>query len=194
MKQEEHSPEKTRVKPRLLEYYQKEVIPALIKKFNYSNPLEVPRLTKIVINIGVGEGGDDQKAIDAAVNDLAMITGQKPVITRAKKSISNFKLRKGATIGCKVTLRRDYMYEFFDRLVNTVLPRIRDFSGIPSKISDGHGNFTIGLKEQIIFPEIDYDKIYKMRGMDITIVTTTDKDEEGKEMLVLMGMPFSKKI
>ena len=194
MKQEEHSPEKTRVKPRLLEYYQKEVIPALIKKFNYSNPLEVPRLTKIVINIGVGEGGDDQKAIDAAVNDLAMITGQKPVITRAKKSISNFKLRKGATIGCKVTLRRDYMYEFFDRLVNTVLPRIRDFSGIPSRISDGHGNFTIGLKEQIIFPEIDYDKIYKMRGMDITIVTTTDKDEEGKEMLVLMGMPFSKKI
>ena len=194
MKQEEHSPEKTRVKPRLLEYYQKEVIPALIKKFNYSNPLEVPRLTKIVINIGVGEGGDDQKAIDAAVNDLAMITGQKPVITRAKKSISNFKLRKGATIGCKVTLRRDYMYEFFDRLVNTVLPRIRDFSGIPSKISDGHGNFTIGLKEQIIFPEIDYDKIYKMRGMDITIVTTTDKDEEGKEMLVLMGMTFSKKI
>jgi len=194
MKQEERSPEKTRVKPRLLEYYQKEVIPALIKKFNYSNPLEVPRLTKIVINIGVGEGGDDQKAIDAAVNDLAMITGQKPVITRAKKSISNFKLRKGATIGCKVTLRRDYMYEFFDRLVNTVLPRIRDFSGIPSKISDGHGNFTIGLKEQIIFPEIDYDKIYKMRGMDITIVTTTDKDEEGKEMLVLMGMPFSKKI
>lgn len=192
MSSESSKPEK-RKKPRLMEYYTQEAVPVLQKKFGYKNIWEVPRLFKIVLNIGVGEGGDDQKAVDAAQNELSMISGQHPVITRAKKSISNFKLRKGAAIGCMVTLRKDHMYEFFDRLVNVALPRIRDFRGIPSKITDGRGNFTLGIKEQLIFPEIDYDKIYKVRGMDVTIVTTAKNDEEGRELLVLLGMPFSKK-
>jgi len=178
--------------PRLKAYY-KEVVPLLMKKFNYKNSMQVPRLVKIVINIGVGEGGVDQKSIDAASQELSLIAGQHAVITKAKKSISNFKIRKGMPIGCKVTLRGNRMYEFFDRLTNAALPRIRDFRGIPLNICDGHGNFTFGLKEQIIFPEIDLEKIYKIRGMDITIVTSAKTDEEGREMLAYMGMPFAKK-
>lgn len=179
--------------PRLKAYYSKEVIPLLIKKFKYKNSMQAPKLVKIVINIGVGEGGVDQKAIDSACQELSLITGQHVVVTRAKKSISNFKIRKGMSIGCKVTLRGSKMYEFFDRLTNVALPRIRDFRGIPPDICDRHGNFTFGIKEQTIFPEIDLEKIYKVRGMDVTIVTTAKTDEEGREMLVCMGMPFAKK-
>jgi len=185
--------ESKKIRPRLMEYYFQKVVPSMQKKFNYKNLLEVPRLQKIVINMGVGEAAQDQKAIESAMNELAMITGQRPILTRAKRSISNFKLKKGAPVGCMVTLRRDYMYEFFDRLVNVALPRIRDFKGISPNASDGKGNFTIGIKEQIIFPEIDYDKIYKIRGMDVTIVTTARTAEEGRELLALMGMPFLKK-
>lgn len=175
---------------RLKEYYRKEVVPALIQKFGYKNPMEVPRLEKIVINMGLGEAIQNAKVLDIASQELASITGQKPIITKAKKSISTFKLRKGMSIGCCVTLRRDRMYEFFDRLVNFSLPRVRDFRGISPRSFDGRGNFAMGIKEQIIFPEIDYDKVDKIRGMNIVIVTTAKTDDEARELLRLLGMPF----
>ena len=175
---------------RLKDYYQKEVVSALIGKFHYKNTMEVPRLQKIVLNMGLGEAIQNAKILDSAVQELSTITGQKPVITKAKKSIATFKLRQGMSIGCRVTLRRERMFEFFDRLVNINLPRVRDFRGIAPKSFDGRGNFALGLKEQIIFPEIEYDKIDKIRGMNVVIVTTAKTDEEARELLRLMGMPF----
>lgn len=177
-------------KPRIKVKNEKEVIPELMDKFNYKNKYEVPKLEKIIINIGIGEGAQDVKIVDGAVQDLSVITGQKPVVTRAKKSIAGFKIRAGMPVGVKVTLRRDRMYEFFDRLVSIALPRIRDFRGLSYKSFDGNGNFTIGVDEQLIFPEIDYDKIYKVIGMDITIVTTAKNDDEGYALLSSLGMPF----
>jgi large subunit ribosomal protein L5 len=174
----------------LKERYRGEVSPQLVKRFDYSSIMEAPRLEKIVVNMGVGETIQNPKALEAAVNDLAQITGQRPVITTASKSIAAFKVREGMKIGCKVTLRGDRMYDFFDKLVNIVLPRVRDFRGISPKAFDGRGNYTLGLREQVIFPEIDYDEIDKVRGMDITIVTTAKTDEEARELLKLMGMPF----
>jgi large subunit ribosomal protein L5 len=175
---------------RLQERYIETVRPALMKEFNYTNPLEAPRLDKIVINMGVGEAVADGKKIQAAANELAQISGQKPVITKSRKAIANFKLREGLNIGCKVTLRRERMYEFLDRLVNIALPRVRDFRGISGKSFDGHGNFALGLKEQIVFPEIDYDKIDAVRGMDIVICTTARNDAEAKALLKGFDMPF----
>jgi large subunit ribosomal protein L5 len=175
---------------RLRDYYIKKVVPSLVKEFNYKNRMQVPKLDKIVVNMGVGEAIQNIKALDSAVADLSMIVGQKPVITKAKKSIATFKLRQGMSIGCRVTLRGDRMYEFFDRLVNVALPRVRDFRGISPKSFDGRGNFAIGLKEQIIFPEIDYDKIDKIRGMNIVIATTAKTDEEARQLLRFMGLPF----
>jgi len=175
---------------RLKEYYQKEVVSALIGKFHYKNNMEVPRLQKIVLNMGLGEAIQNAKILDSAVQELSTITGQKPVITKARKSIATFKLRQGMSIGCRVTLRRERMFEFLDRLVNINLPRVRDFRGIAPKSFDGRGNFALGLKEQIIFPEIEYDKIDKIRGMNVVIVTTAKTDEEARELLRLMGMPF----
>ncbi len=176
--------------PRLKDKYRSEVVPALMKKFGYRNIMQVPRITKVVVNMGVGGATQDPKLLDGAVNDLMLITGQRPAITRAKKSISNFKLRQGMRIGCKVTLRGAMMYEFLDRLFNIVLPRVRDFSGIPPDSFDGRGNFAMGLKEQLVFPEIDYDKIDRVRGMNIVITTTAKTDEEGRELLKAMGLPF----
>lgn len=175
---------------RLLDYYRQEVRPALIEEFGYENVMEVPKLHKIVVNVGVGEAIENARAIDAAVNDVRMITGQHPVVRRAKRSVAAFKVRAGTPIGVSVTLRGRRMYEFFDRLVNIALPRIRDFRGIPSKSFDGRGNFTLGLREQLVFPEIDYDEIDKVRGMEVTIVTTALTDEEGKSLLDRLGMPF----
>jgi large subunit ribosomal protein L5 len=175
---------------RLKEYYSKEVIPLLTKKFGYKNPWEAPRLEKIVINMGVGDAIQNPKLLDAALNDLTLITGQRPMVTKAKKSVSNFRLRVGMAIGCKVTLRGERMYEFWDRLVNVAIPRIRDFRGVLTKSFDGRGNYTLGIKEQVIFPEINYDKVDKIRGMDITIATTARTDEEASELLGTMGMPF----
>ncbi len=175
---------------RLKDYYQKEVVPALIGKFGYKNRMEVPKLVKIVLNMGLGEAIQNAKILDTAAAEIAAITGQKPVITKAKKSIATFKLRQGMSIGCRVTLRRERMYEFLDRLVNINLPRVRDFRGIAPKSFDGRGNFALGLKEQIIFPEIEYDKIDKIRGMNVVIVTTAKTDDEARELLKLMGMPF----
>lgn len=175
---------------RLQEKFLKEVIPQLQKRFGYKNVMRVPRLEKIVLNIGVGDSIENAKLMDAAVTDMTMISGQKPIIRRARKSISNFKLRAGMPVGCMVTLRRDRMYEFFDRLVNVVIPRIRDFRGLPSDSFDGRGNYTLGLTEQIIFPEIDYDKVEKIRGMNVTVVTTAKTDEESLELLKALGMPF----
>jgi large subunit ribosomal protein L5 len=175
---------------RLKEQYQEKVIPALMKEFNYGNIMEVPKLEKVVINMGLGEAIQNAKILDSAQSELAAITGQKPVVTKAKKSIANFKLRAGMPIGCKVTLRRNRMYEFFDRLVNVALPRIRDFKGVSGKSFDGRGNYALGIREQIIFPEIDYDKIDKIKGMNIVISTTAKSDEEGKALLKMMGMPF----
>ena len=175
---------------RLRDYYIKEVVPSLVKEFNYKNRMQVPKLDKIVVNMGVGEAIQNIKALESAVADLSMIVGQKPVITKARKSIATFKLRQGMSIGCRVTLRGDRMYEFFDRLVNVALPRVRDFRGISPKSFDGRGNFAIGLKEQIIFPEIDYDKIDKIRGMNIVIATTAKTDEEARQLLRFMGVPF----
>lgn len=177
---------------RLKEYYYKEVVPKLLNQNKYRSMMEVPRLSKITVNIGVGEAIGNAKALEAAADDLAKITGQRPVLTLAKKSISNFKLRKGAKIGARVTLRRERMYEFLDRLMNVAIPRIRDFRGISTKSFDGRGNFNLGIKEQIIFPEIDYDKIDKIRGMTISITTTAKNDEECRQLLGAMGMPFSK--
>ena len=172
--------------------YANEVAPALMKKFNYKSTMQIPKFDKIVINIGLGEAKDNPKVIDAAMTDLAAITGQKPVITKAKKSIANFKLRQGMNIGVKVTLRGDKMYEFIDRLFNVALPRVRDFRGINPNAFDGRGNYSLGIKEQLIFPEIEYDKIDKIRGMDIIFVTTANTDEEGRELLTLMGAPFTR--
>ena len=172
--------------------YTNEVAPALLKKFNYKSTMQIPKLDKIVINIGLGEAKDNPKVIDAAMTDLATITGQKPVVTKAKKSIANFKLRQGMNIGVKVTLRGEKMYEFIDRLFNVALPRVRDFRGINPNAFDGRGNYSLGIKEQLIFPEIEYDKIDKIRGMDIIFVTTANTDEEGRELLTLMGAPFTR--
>jgi large subunit ribosomal protein L5 len=173
-----------------MEHYEKEIIPALMRKFKYKNVMQVPKLTKITLNMGLGEAIQNIKALDAASGDMALIAGQKPVITKASKSIASFKLRKGMPIGCMVTLRRERMYEFYQKLVTIVLPRVRDFKGISPKSFDGRGNYTLGLKEQIIFPEIEYDKIDRARGMNITITTTAQTDEEAFELLKLMGMPF----
>jgi len=170
--------------------YQEEVVPALMKRFNYRNRMEVPRLEKIVINMGLGEAIQNIKILDSAVQELSLITGQKPVITKAKKSIAQFKLRAGMPIGCMVTLRKERMFEFFNRLVNIALPRVRDFKGLSGKSFDGRGNYALGVREQLIFPEIHYDKIDKVKGMNIVIVTTAKTDEEGKELLKLLGMPF----
>lgn len=172
--------------------YTNEVAPALLKKFNYKSTMQIPKLDKIVINIGLGEAKDNPKVIDAAMADLTAITGQKPVVTKAKKSIANFKLRQGMNIGVKVTLRGEKMYEFIDRLFNVALPRVRDFRGINPNAFDGRGNYSLGIKEQLIFPEIEYDKIDKIRGMDIIFVTTAKTDEEGRELLTLMGAPFTR--
>lgn len=177
---------------RLLEKYRNEVVPALMQKFNYKNVMQVPRIEKVVINMGVGEAAHNAKLLDGAVNDLMAITGQKPVITRAKKSIAGFKIREGMPIGVKVTLRGERMYHFLDKLLNVALPRVRDFRGVSPKSFDGRGNYTLGLREQLIFPEIDYDKIDKVRGMDVTIVTTAQTDEECKALLDELGMPFRK--
>ncbi|MBI6874235.1 50S ribosomal protein L5 [Clostridium aciditolerans] len=178
---------------RLQEKYEKEVVPALMEKFEYNNIMQVPKLEKIVINMGVGEAKDNPKVLESAVSDLTIITGQKPVLTRAKKSIANFKIRENMPIGCKVTLRKQNMYEFADKLMNIALPRVRDFSGVSDKSFDGRGNYSLGIKEQLIFPEIEYDKIDKVRGMDIIFVTTAQTDEEARELLRFLGMPFAQK-
>ncbi|NMB35445.1 MAG: 50S ribosomal protein L5 [Firmicutes bacterium] len=174
----------------LKEKYKKEVCPALIQRFSYRNILEVPRLEKVVINMGVGEGKENPKLLDAAVHDLSLITGQRPVITKAKKSVASFKVRDGMSIGCKVTLRGERMYDFVNKLINITLPRVRDFRGVSPRSFDGRGNYSLGLKEQIIFPEIVYDQVEKIQGMDITIVTTAKTDEEALELLRELGMPF----
>ncbi len=177
---------------RLKEYYKNDVAPALMKKFNYKSVMQIPKLDKIIINVSTGEARDNTKVLDAIVTDLGAITGQHPVICKARKSVANFKLREGMNIGAKVTLRGDRMYEFLDRLFNVALPRVRDFRGINPNSFDGRGNYNMGLKEQLIFPEIDYDKIDKVRGMDICFVTTANTDEEGRELLTLMGAPFER--
>lgn len=178
---------------RLKEKFQKEITPALMSKFNYKSVMQVPKLEKIVINMGVGDAVANAKALDNAVEELTTITGQRPVVTKAKKSIAGFRLREGMPIGTKVTLRGNQMYDFLDKLVSVSLPRVRDFRGVSNKSFDGRGNYTLGVKEQIIFPEIDYDKVSKVRGMDIVIVTTANTDEESRELLTQFGMPFQKK-
>ena len=179
--------------PRLKERYREEVVPALMKEFSYQNVMQVPRLQKIVVNIGLGEALQNPKALDSASEDVAAITGQKPVITRAKRSIANFKLRAGMPIGVTVTLRGDRMYELLDRMVNAALPRIRDFQGVSPDSFDGRGNYSLGIKEQVIFPELEYDKIDRIRGLQFTMVTSARSDEEGKRLLELMGMPFARR-
>lgn len=176
---------------RLKEKYSNDVVPALQSKFKYKSVMEIPKLEKVVLNMGVGDVKENPKAIDAAAGDMALVAGQKPVITKAKKSVAAFKLREGMNIGCKVTLRGQRMYEFVDKLLNVALPRVRDFRGVPVNSFDGRGNYSMGVKEQLIFPEIEYDKVDKVRGMDITFVTTAKNDEEAKELLKLLGMPFS---
>ena len=177
---------------RLKATYKENVVPALMEKFQYKSIMQAPKLEKIVINMGVGEAKENQKFLENAVEEMTIIAGQKPVVTKARKSISNFKLREGMAVGCKVTLRGEHMYEFFDKLVNIALPRVRDFRGVSKTSFDGRGNYALGIKEQLIFPEINYDKIDKIRGMDIIITTTANTDEEARELLSLMGMPFSK--
>ncbi|MCI9417953.1 MAG: 50S ribosomal protein L5 [Eubacterium sp.] len=177
---------------RLREQYQNEIVDALMKKFGYKNRMQAPKLDKIVVNMGVGEAKENAKILEAAVKDMEIITGQKAIVTKAKHSIANFKIREGMPIGCKVTLRGEKMYEFFDRLVNLALPRVRDFRGINPNAFDGRGNYALGIKEQLIFPEIEYDKIDKIRGMDVIVVTTAKTDEEGRELLAQFGMPFAK--
>ena len=177
---------------RLKEQYQSEIVEALTKKFGYKNVMEVPKLDKIVINMGVGEAKENAKALESAIKDMETITGQKAVVTRAKKSVANFKIREGMPIGCKVTLRGDRMYEFADRLINLALPRVRDFRGINPNAFDGRGNYALGIKEQLIFPEIEYDKVDKVRGMDVIFVTTAKTDEEARELLAQFNMPFAK--
>ena len=176
---------------RLQERYEKEVVPAMMEKFGYKNIMQVPKLEKIVINMGVGEAKDNPKVLESAVNDLQLIAGQKPILTRAKKSVANFKIRENMALGCKVTLRKANMYEFADKLMSIALPRVRDFRGVSSKAFDGRGNYSLGVKEQLIFPEIDYDKIDIVRGMDIIFVTTANTDEEARELLRFLGMPFA---
>ncbi len=175
---------------RLKEYYKSSVVPELQKQFDYKNPMQMPKVTKVVVNMGVGEASQNRKELDGALEDMAAITGQKPVTTLARKSIANFKLREGMPVGCRVTLRGERMWEFLDRLINVTLPRIRDFKGVSPKSFDGRGNYTLGLKEQIIFPEIDYDKVDKIRGMDITICTTAETNDEGRALLKQFSMPF----
>lgn len=177
---------------RLKASYKEQVVPALMEKFQYESIMQAPKIEKVVINMGVGEAKENQKFLDNAVEELTIIAGQKPVVTKAKKSISNFKLREGMAVGCKVTLRGEHMYEFLDKLFNIALPRVRDFRGVSKTAFDGRGNYALGIKEQLIFPEINYDKIDKIRGMDIIITTTANSDEEARELLKLMGMPFSK--
>jgi large subunit ribosomal protein L5 len=183
-------PSAPKERPRLAKYFDEKVRTALMEKFGYASPMQVPRLEKIVLNMGVGEAVQDQKMLDAAMNELGQIAGQRPSLRRARKSISNFKLRQGVPVGCSVTLRGARMYEFYDRLINVAVPRIRDFRGLNARSFDGRGNYSMGLTEQIIFPEINYDKVGKIRGMDVTIVTTAKTDEEGRELLRLMSMPF----
>jgi large subunit ribosomal protein L5 len=178
---------------RMQERYQKEVAPALFKAFSFKNVMQIPRIEKVVVNIGLGEAMDNPKALEAAVGDLTIITGQKPVSTKARRSIANFKLREGRLIGTKVTLRGDRMWAFIDRLLNIALPRVRDFRGVSANAFDGRGNYTLGLKDQLVFPEIEYDKIDKLRGMEITIVTSARSDEQAHALLQMLGMPFSKK-
>jgi len=178
--------------PRLLDKYKNEVVPALQAKFNYKSPMQVPKLVKVVLNTGIGDIKDNPKAIEAVANEMAAISGQKAVVTKARKSVAAFKLREGMNVGCKVTLRGNRMYEFVDKLFNIALPRVRDFRGVNPNSFDGRGNFTLGIKEQLIFPEIEYDKVEKIYGMDITFVTTAETDEEAKELLSLLGMPFRK--
>ena len=177
---------------RLKTMYNDEIVDAMIKKFGYKNIMEVPKLDKIVVNIGVGEAKENAKVLESAVRDLEIITGQKPIVTKAKKSIANFKIREGMSIGCKVTLRGEKMYDFLDRLVNLALPRVRDFRGVNPNSFDGRGNYSLGIKEQLIFPEIEYDKVDKVRGMDVICVTTAKTDEEARELLRLFNMPFAK--
>lgn len=178
--------------PRLKDTYKNEIVPALMQKFSYKNVMQAPKLEKVVINMGMGDVKDNPKALDSALEELAIISGQKPVVTVAKKSVANFKLREGMKVGAKVTIRGDRMYEFVDKLISIATPRIRDFRGLDPKSFDGRGNYALGFKEQLVFPEIDYDKVEKIRGMDIVIVTTAQTDEEARELLTLMGMPFTK--
>ena len=177
---------------RLKDFYKDEIVDAMIKKFGYKNIMEVPKLDKIVVNMGVGEAKDNSKVLDSAVKDLEIIAGQKAVVTKAKKSIANFKIREGLPIGCKVTLRGEKMYDFADRLINLALPRVRDFRGVSANSFDGRGNYALGIKEQLIFPEIEYDKVDKVRGMDVIFVTTANTDEEARELIRLFGMPYVK--
>ncbi len=179
--------------PRLQEKYKNEVVQAMVEKFGYKNIMEVPKLEKIVINMGVGEAKDNQKILESAVNDLTLISGQKPILTRAKKSVANFKIRENMALGCKVTLRGAKMFEFADKLMSIALPRVRDFRGVSDRAFDGRGNYSLGIKEQLIFPEIEYDKIDKVRGMDIIFVTTAKTDEEARELFRFLGMPFAQK-
>ncbi|MDZ5254955.1 50S ribosomal protein L5 [Clostridium sp. LIBA-8841] len=176
---------------RLQERYEKEVVPAMMEKFGYKNIMQVPKIEKVVINMGVGEAKDNPKVLESAVSDLQIIAGQKPVLTRAKKSVANFKIRENMALGCKVTLRKTNMYEFVDKLVSIALPRVRDFRGVSPKAFDGRGNYSLGIKEQLIFPEIEYDKVDKVRGMDIIFVTSANTDEEARELLRFLGMPFA---
>ncbi|SHJ49844.1 LSU ribosomal protein L5P [Clostridium amylolyticum] len=177
--------------PRLQEKYEKEIVPALMEKFGYKNIMQVPKLEKVIINMGIGEAKENSKILESALADLQIIAGQKPIITRAKKSVANFKIRENMPIGCKVTLRKNQMYEFADKLMSIALPRVRDFRGVSAKAFDGRGNYALGIKEQLIFPEIEYDKVDKVRGMDIVFVTTAKTDEEARELLRFLGMPFA---
>ncbi len=176
---------------RLKEKYEKEIAPAMMQKFNYKSVMQIPKLEKVVVNMGLGDAKDNAKALDSAVSELALISGQKPIVIKARKSVAAFKLRKGMNVGAKVTLRGDRMYQFVDKLLNVALPRVRDFRGVSTKSFDGRGNYAIGIKEQLIFPEVDYDKVEQIRGMDIILVTTAETDEEAKELLRLLGMPFA---
>jgi large subunit ribosomal protein L5 len=188
-----NNPEAVREKPRLQQRYEREVVPALMREFSYTNPMQVPRLAKVSVNVGVGESIANSKALDAAVRDVTAITGQKPITIKARKSIAQFKLRAGQhTIGVKVTLRGERMWEFLDRLVNASLPRTRDFRGVPTKSFDGRGNYTLGLREQLIFPEISYDQVDKARGLEVSIITTARTDQEARRLLELLGMPFQR--
>jgi large subunit ribosomal protein L5 len=185
-------PEAPREKPRLHQRYLRDVVPALVKDFNYSNPMQVPKVAKVSVNVGVGEAIANAKALDATVRDVSIITGQKPLIKKARKSIAQFKLREGQNVGVMVTLRGERMWEFLDRLMNAALPRTRDFRGVPSRSFDGRGNFTLGLREQLIFPEINYDQVDKARGLEVSIITTARSDQEGRRLLELLGMPFQR--
>jgi large subunit ribosomal protein L5 len=191
-KAEPSAPEGPREKPRLHQRYLRDVVPALVKDFNYHNPMQVPRVAKVSVNVGVGEAIANAKALDATVRDVGIITGQKPLIKKARKSIAQFKLREGQNVGVMVTLRGERMWEFLDRLMNAALPRTRDFRGVPSRSFDGRGNFTLGLREQLIFPEINYDQVDKARGLEVSIITTAQTDQEGRRLLELLGMPFQR--